>query len=136
MVLRVQTIDALWPAIASTSDRVAVATPYDAELTDRLVAFLAEAGVETSGVGYLGMGEDIWRVEGDSVAALARSIPREGAHALFLSCTNLPTYDVIAALEAELGIPVLSANLVTMWAALRVLGELPQGRPERLFGVT
>lgn len=114
--------------------RVAVATPYDATLTDRLVAFLAEADVETTGVGYLGMGEDIWRVNGDSVRELARSIPREGADALFLSCTNLPTYDVIPGLEAELGIPVLSANLVTMWAALRALGELPHNRPERLFG--
>ena len=115
--------------------RIAVATPYDAALTDRLVAFLAEAGVETTGVGYLGMGEDIWRVDGESVAGLARSIPREGADALFLSCTNLPTYDVIPALEAELGIPVLSANLVTLWAALRALGELPEARSERLFAV-
>jgi len=54
---------------------------------------------------------------------------------VFLSCTNLPTYDVVPALEAELGIPVLSANLVTMWAALRVLGALRDGRPEALFGV-
>ena len=30
---------------------------------------------------------------------------------------------------------MLSANLVTLWAALRALGELPAGRPERLFAV-
>jgi maleate isomerase len=113
--------------------RVAVATPYDAELTARLVAFLAEAGVETAGAGSLGMGKDIWRVDEHTVCELARSIPREGAGAVFLSCTNLPTYGVIAPLESELGVPVLSANLVTLWAALRELGELPRGRPERLF---
>jgi maleate isomerase len=112
---------------------VAVATPYDAALTDRLVAFLAEAGVATTGVGYLSMETDIWRVDADSVRELAHAIPREGADALFLSCTNLPTYDVIPALEAGLGMPVLSANLVTLWAALRELGALPSGRPERLF---
>jgi maleate isomerase len=116
--------------------RIAVATPYDATLTDRLVAFLAEAGITTTGVGYLGMGEDIWRVEAESVLELVRSIPRDGADALFLSCTNLPTYEVIPPLEAELGLPVLSANLVTLWAALRVLGALPRGRPERLFDAT
>jgi len=115
--------------------RVAVATPYDAALTDRLVAFLGEAGIATTGVGYLGMEADIWRVDADSVRRLAHALPREGADAVFLSCTNLPTYDVVPALEAELGIPVLSANLVTMWAALRVLGALPDGRPEALFGV-
>ena len=114
---------------------VGVATPYDAALTDRLVAFLAEAGIATTGVGYLGMGEDIWRVDAGSVRELARSLPRDGAEAVFLSCTNLPTIDVIPELEADLGVPVLSANLVTMWAALRELGELPSGRPERLFGV-
>jgi maleate isomerase len=113
--------------------RVAVATPYDAPLTDRLVAFLAEAGIATTGVGYLGMQAEIWRVDGGSVRELALAIPREGAQALFLSCTNLPTHDVIPPLEDELGMPVLSANLVTLWAALRRLGALPEGRPERLF---
>ena len=113
--------------------RVAVATPYDAALTDRLVDFLAEAGIETTGVGYLGMGEDIWRVDAGSVCELARGIARDTADALFLSCTNLPTYDVIPALEEELCLPVLSANLVTLWSALRELGRLPRGRPERLF---
>jgi maleate isomerase len=115
--------------------RVAVATPYDAPLTQRLVAFLSEAGIETSGTSHLGMGADIWRVSAEAVRELARAAPLDGADALFLACTNLPTYDVIPALEDELGVPVLSANLVTMWAALRHLGRVPGGRPERLFAV-
>jgi maleate isomerase len=128
------TSGAMLEALAALGARtVAVATPYDAALTDRLVAFLAEAGIATTGVGYLGMEADIWRVDAGSVRELAHAIPRQGADAIFLSCTNLPTYDVIPALEAELDIPVLSANLVTLWAALRELGALPSGRPERLF---
>jgi len=113
--------------------RVAVGTPYDAALTEHLVAFLGEAGLATSGTGHLGMGADIWRLSAGTVRELARSLPLDGADAVFLACTNLPTYDVLPALEAELGLPVLSANLVTMWAALRSLGMLPEGRPERLF---
>jgi maleate isomerase len=115
--------------------RVAVGTPYDAALTDRLVAFLTEAGIETTGTGHLGLGAGIWRVSPDEVRQLASGLPMDGADAVFLACTNLPTYDVIPALETELGLPVLSANLVTMWAALRRLGALPDGRPERLFAV-
>jgi maleate isomerase len=115
--------------------RVAVATPYDAPLTERLVQFLAEAGVETTGTRHLGMEAGIWRVGADAVRALARELPLDGADAVFLACTNLPTYDVIPSLEAELNVPVLSANLVTMWAALRRLGRLPAGRPERLFAL-
>jgi maleate isomerase len=40
---------------------------------------------------------------------------------VFLACTNLPTYDLIAPLERMLGKPVLTANQVTMWAVLRAL---------------
>jgi maleate isomerase len=116
--------------------RVAVATPYDAALTERLVVFLDEAGVRTTGSAFLGLGADIWRLDADSVCRLAHAVPRDGAQALVLSCTNLPTYDVIAPLERALGIPVVSANLATMWAALRVLGHLPGGRPERLFSAS
>ena len=115
--------------------RVAVATPYDAALTGKLADFLAEAGIATTGIGYLGMAHDIWRVTAGSVRELAHATPRDGADALVLSCTNLPTHDVIAPLEAELGIPVISANLATMWAALRELSALPEGRPERLFAL-
>ena len=117
------------------SPPVALATPYDALLTERLVAFLAEAGVATTATRHLGLGGDIWRLSSDSVRALALGLPLDGAGAVFLACTNLPTYDVIPSLEAELGVPVLSANLVTMWAALRRLGTLPEARPERLFAV-
>jgi maleate isomerase len=50
-----------------------------------------------------------------------------------MSCTNLPTYDVIPQLEAELRIPVISANQVTMWAALRHLGTRAVGPYQRLI---
>ena len=115
--------------------RVAVATPYDAALTGCLVDFLGEAGVETTGTRHLGMDADIWRLSAHSVRELARGLPLDGADAVFLACTNLPTYDVIPGLEAELGVPVLSANLVTMWAALRRLDAVRAERPERLFAV-
>jgi maleate isomerase len=113
--------------------RVAVATPYDAALTDLLVAFLTEAGMVTTGTSHLGMEADIWRVGPETVRGLVRALPLDGAEGIFLACTNLPTHDAIPSLEAELGLPVLSANLVTLWAALRRLGRIPAGRPERLF---
>jgi maleate isomerase len=132
----VTTSGALLEAVrALGAGRLAVGTPYDAALTERLVAFLAEAGVATSGTRHLGMGGDIWRVSADSVLELARGLPLDGADAVFLACTNLRTYEVIPPLEAELGIPVLSANLVTMWSALRRLGQAAEKRPERLFAV-
>ncbi|MGI8876330.1 MAG: maleate cis-trans isomerase family protein [Egibacteraceae bacterium] len=112
---------------------VSVATPYDETLTKLLEAFLAEAGHETVGVANLGLRERIADVDADGVMNLARAAARDDADALFLSCTNLCTIDVIARLEALLDRPVLSANLVTMWASLRAISALPTDRPERLF---
>jgi maleate isomerase len=113
--------------------RLAVGTPYDADLTARLADFLAEAGYETVGTSRMDLGADIWRVSAGSVRELVHAVPRAGAEAIFLSCTNLPTYEVIGELEREVGVPVLSANLVSMWAALRAIDALPGDRPERLF---
>jgi hypothetical protein len=39
----------------------------------------------------------------------------------------MATYDLIVPLECELGKPVLAANQVTMWAALRVAHETAHG---------
>lgn len=113
--------------------RVAIATPYVSELSDRLESFLGEAGVETVGSAHLGLPGGIWRVPYDGVADLVRAADHRDAEAVFVSCTNLPTYDVIAPLERELGKPVLTANQVTMWAALRVLGQRGIGSGQQLF---
>lgn len=113
--------------------RIGVGTPYDLALTARLEAFLLEAGIEPVQGAYLGLNGDIPRVSSDTVRDLARAACADDADAVFLACTNLPTVDVLAELEEELGRPVLSANLVSIWAALRGLRTPTGGRPERLF---
>lgn len=113
--------------------RVGVGTPYDRPLTTQLEAFLVEAGVEPVQLAYLGLAGNIPRVSADTVRELARGACADDADAVFLSCTNLPTIDVLAELEDELARPVLSANLVSMWSALRSLQAIPTDRPEQLF---
>jgi maleate isomerase len=113
--------------------RVAVATPYVEALSDRLEAFLAEAGVETVSSAHLGLPGGIWQVPYDAVARLVEQADHPDAEAIFVSCTNLPTYDLIAPLERELGKPVLTANQVTMWAALNRMGEVAVGPGQRLL---
>ncbi|MDZ4268213.1 MAG: Asp/Glu racemase, partial [Mycobacterium sp.] len=94
--------------------RIATATPYTADLTVGLNSFLGEAGVEVTSTTGLGLISDIWTVPHDVTAQLVRDTDNEHAQAVFISCTNMPTYDVIARLEAELHKPVLTANQVTM----------------------
>jgi maleate cis-trans isomerase len=49
---------------------------------------------------------------------------------VFISCTAIRSAGVIAALEAELGLPVLTSNQAMVWHALR--GVL--GLPDRVAG--
>ena len=113
--------------------RVAVATPYVEEVTLRLADFLAEAGVDVVSQGQLGLDSRIWTVPYDVTEKLVRETDSPAAEAVFVSCTNLPTYDVIAPLERELGKPVLTANQVTLWAALRQAGAHAVGADQRLL---
>ncbi|MFE6195605.1 aspartate/glutamate racemase family protein [Streptomyces sp. NPDC057838] len=107
--------------------RVALVTPYTLSVTRSLEAYVAQAGVTVSGRAFMGLTRHIWKVSYREVVDMARQAARADADALFISCTNLPTYDVIPQLEAELRIPVISANQVTMWAALRRLGTRAVG---------
>ena len=102
--------------------RVAVATPYDAEVTVKLSEFLVEAGYETVSSAFLGLTGEIFRVNRETVRLLAKAADCAEADAVFLSCTNLRTFDVLPEIEEGLGKPVLAANQVTMWAALRAAG--------------
>lgn len=101
--------------------RLAIATPYLASITKRLLQFLLDFGIKPVSAVDLGMNGHIWRVSYTEIIAVARAADRADADAVFLACTNLPTYDLIAPLERMLGKPVLTANQVTMWAVLRAM---------------
>lgn len=119
----VTTSGALLEALAYLGiTRLGIATPYDAAVTARLGDYLREAGVTVTRAGHLGLSEGIWGVSYAATIRLVREVAASGCEAVFVSCTNLPTYDIIGPLEVELGIPVLTANQVTMWAALRHVG--------------
>lgn len=113
--------------------RIAVVTPYTRSVTDSLEEYLAEGGMTVTGRAYLGLTRHIWKVPYRDVVDMARQAVVGATDALFISCTNLPTYDVIPQLEAELRMPVLSANQVTMWAALRAIGAQAVGPYQALL---
>ncbi|GGV31881.1 hypothetical protein GCM10010277_15940 [Streptomyces longisporoflavus] len=113
--------------------RIALVTPYTWSVTQSLEQYLGESGVSVTGRAYLGLTRHIWKVPYKDVAEMARRAVLGGADALFISCTNLATYDVIPQLEAELRMPVISANQVTMWSALRRLGTHAVGPYQALI---
>ncbi len=111
---------------------VGVATPYDAAITARLAGFLSEGTVDVVATKHLGLLHDIWTVPYDVTAQLVRDADHPDAEAVVVSCTNLPTYDLIADLEAELGKPVVTANQASMWAVLEAVGRAAHGPGQRL----
>ncbi len=105
--------------------RLAFLSPYVADVSDRLREVIAAYGVETSVFGTFAEPTEanVARIDGASVAGAARAlVPGSGAEALFLSCTNLRTLALIEPLEKELGLPVLSSNLVLAWHMLHLCG--------------
>ena len=110
--------------------RLSVITPYDEILTHKLHDFLDEAGCEVIRSDHLGLGGGIWKVSYRTIAERILAADHGDAEAIFVSCTNLPTYDLIEPLETALGKPVLTANQLTMWACLRRM-NLPIVGPGR-----
>lgn len=107
--------------------RLAIATPYNAGLTTLLQTYLEEAGVEVVSSHYLDKESGIALVSYEAVRFLASAVDTPEADAVFLSCTNLRTFDILEELELILGKPVLSGNQVMMWAALQMAGlPLPE----------
>jgi len=116
--------------------QVAVATPYDDEMTAHLVEYLELSGFGVPSVRNLGMTGDPKTVPRDEVLDLALAADHPNADVLFLSCTNLRTFDIVSELEERLAKPVLTANQVTIWGALRRIGRSNPGLGQRLFGRT
>lgn len=112
--------------------RIAVVTPYIDSVTERLLAYLHEGGVEVVSSVGLGLLSHIWKVGYSEVVNAVTAVDRPEADAVFVSCTNVPTYDIIAPLERMLGKPVLTANQVTMCSALTRFGAPAMGDGQRL----
>lgn len=99
---------------------VSVATPYINEINKKEKAFLESKGFtlkDIKGLGFLN-NIDIGRQEPEAAYNLAKSLKK--ADAIFISCTNLKTFDIIYDLEDELEIPVISSNSASLWSALQL----------------
>jgi maleate isomerase len=106
-------------AVAAT--KVALLTPYPADVNEREIGFLNANGIEV--VTEAGMGLDH---PGD-MASLTPSQwydfvcehKNPDAQAYFISCTAIRSAEVISALESELGRPVITSNQAIAWHCLR-----------------
>ncbi|RME18911.1 MAG: Asp/Glu racemase [Alphaproteobacteria bacterium] len=116
--------------------RIAYVSPYVASVTAPMRAHLARAGVETVAEGSFDVGHDpdVARITEAAVAAGAETVASgQAVDAVFVSCTNLRSFGIIDALEARLGLPVISSNLALIWHMLHLAGLGATPGPGRLF---
>lgn len=108
--------------------RVAMGTPYLDFVNRREVKFLEENGIEVTRYLGLELGNDqqerrcIGHVPPETVYRMAIELDSSDAEAIFISCANLATLDVIEKIEADLGKPVITSNTACFWACLRAIG--------------
>ncbi len=104
--------------------RVAVGATYPDDVAKSFVAFLAAAGIEVLSLSSRGIvtAAEVGTLESDAVLAFAAAADHAGAQAVLLPDTALHTIDLLDALDARLGKPVLTANQVSVWQGLRLAG--------------
>ncbi|MCY3894999.1 MAG: hypothetical protein OXG17_00855 [Chloroflexi bacterium] len=110
---------------------VAVLSPHIDDLNDRLRAYLEAAGFMVASMVGLNLRCDIEAVEPAETRQIVESqVDRSEADAVFISCTGMRTAEVIAAMEASLGRPVVTANQATLWR-VRQLAGISSATPDR-----
>jgi maleate cis-trans isomerase len=107
----------------SQAKDIALITPYPDHINEQLMIFLQEGGIRVKRFDSFRVAdvEELGRIRSDAVADLARVTMGKDCDALFIACSQLPTYDILDSLEAEFGRPVWSSIRATAWQVRRVL---------------
>ena len=119
--------------------KVALATPYEPRLNEKLIQYVEHFGVKViNHVGLdLTLDWDIGRLDLSALNDLVRKADTAEAEAVFVSDTGIVLSPIAEALERDLGKPVFSANIASMWHALQLSG-VKESLPNlgRLFQIT
>lgn len=108
-------------------ERVAVAASYPHDVAEHFVRFLKDGGVEVTSMGSHGIvtAAEVGTLGRDAVLAIADGADRRHAQAVLVPDTAMHTLAWLDQLEAVVGVPVLTANQVTVHEGLSLLGSAP-----------
>ncbi len=106
--------------------KIATASPYLAEVNQRLTEFLEGNGFQVVNSIPLCLSQDHNLNPAGRIRRAAEDADRPEADGVFISCTGQKTAGFISDLERKLGKPVVTANQATIWCALRMVGIDPK----------
>ena len=108
---------------------------FDAELQELGRAYFAEAGVEVAGSASAELPSDQRAITPEGLHAWVAARLPDAAEAVVIGGNGFRAVGAIVALEAMLGVPVVTANQALLWALLRAAGAEPAvvGEYGRLF---
>jgi maleate isomerase len=104
--------------------RFGLVTPYIPPIQQALIANYAALGIDCVGEPGLALQDNFAfaEVPQEVLARMIRSAAAEEPDAIGIICTNLNAAPLIAALEAETGIPVYDTIATALWGSLRLAG--------------
>ena len=104
--------------------RIAVATAYKDEVTERLKVFLEENGFEVVATKGLGILLNVPQSAQDGLLEFSARVKESAptADSLLISCGALKTLDIIVPLEKRCKVPVVSSQPHGLWNGVRLLG--------------
>jgi maleate cis-trans isomerase len=107
--------------------RVAVAASYPEDVAKHFVRFLTGGGVEVVSMGSHGIitAAEVGTLEPEQVVAMVKAADHPDAEAILVPDTAMHTLEIVDDLEAAAGKPVLTANQVTVWKGLQLIGPVP-----------
>jgi len=117
--------------------RIAVLTPYRADVNEKVRRYIEGRGVEVAAFGSFYEEDDriAARISEDSIVEAAVALGQaDDIDGIFVSCTSLRLASAAARIEHTLGKPVTSSNHAMAWHCLRLAG-INDSQPEhgRLF---
>ncbi len=122
---------------ALNAKRVLMVTPYSSAVASPMRQFLEAQGIEVVHETSFGEEHDpnVARIsEASTKAAVLEALGQHQVDAVFASCTNLRSYGIIEAIEAQTGVPMVSSNQALLWHLLQISGIKATGwGPGRLF---
>lgn len=108
--------------------RVSVAASYPRDVAEHFVALLRRGGVQVTAMGTHGIvtAAEVGTLGYEQVESIVTGADLTGgAEAVLVPDTAMHSLQWVDRLEAAAGMPVLTANQVTVWQGLKLLGDVP-----------